>query len=362
MYFLADKIFGILELKDFFTITASFLALLISIINSIKANNKQNYLEQDKAYQDLLKISLNHPTFRDPKEISRKIKEGDRDFIQKYNTYAYLIWNCMETFYDLSSGFLSHIFHKKHLVSETWVPVIREENRIHYNWFMQNQSLFKKKFQDYINDLNAVRVSEGKADDLETIHAFMKTEFPENELMSLEQLKKLFESGKYILYLLENVIANQEKKILGYALVYVLEPYRVAWLDYLAIDKENRKKGYGTLLFNNVNSNVGRGGFAMIMELDKPQENALETSVENKRIMFYKKQGAKELKFDYLFPTKTGPLEMLLYYKTATGEKLIKKELLKEVINEVMETIHSDKKTMPVIKKQVLDNLNKANW
>lgn len=90
-------------------IVISILSMALSYYNLRKGNSKQTYIEKDKQYSDLLKIALKDPGLRDPNVIGEKTKNGDKEFLAKYNVYAFLLWNCIETFYDLAatdSGFL----------------------------------------------------------------------------------------------------------------------------------------------------------------------------------------------------------------------------------------------------------------
>jgi N-acetylglutamate synthase-like GNAT family acetyltransferase len=331
----------------------SALSVIISFVNVHKANQKANYLEKDKQYADLLKLSLPDPALRDYKEIAERTAAGDKSFIVKYNTYAYLIWNCMETFYDLSHrGVFSH--RKNDFVDETWLPAIREENKLHYNWFKQNQRLYKADFQAYINKMNDVSIRRGTKADLDDVYALMREQFAPNELQGKGQLADLMDVGKYELHIIENPILSGEGRIIGYAFVFVVDEYKSMWIDFIAINKIYQDGGYGTLLFNKLLSTVGDGQLNAFMEVEIPYDPADKTEVGNRRIRFYEKQGAQRLNLSYRLPTREGGFPMYLYFRSTNNTTFLSRELLCGVIGEVLTDIYEDIPQMPEIRDEVL--------
>lgn len=338
------------NILQYLAVMISITSLLFSIYNYRKANEKQNYLEKDKQYADLLKIALQNPDLREYKTISEKFREEDKNFIVRYNIYAYLIWNCMETFYDLSNK-------GSKVVDDTWIPVIREENKIHYNWFKQNQRLFKPKFQNYINKMNDVVIRTGNQKDLNNIYDLMTQQFPKGEIKSKEKLADLILKGKYILYIAENPILSGRDSIIGYAFVYMINNYKSIWLDYLAINPIYQDSGYGTLLFNKIMSNAGGGDMNAFMEVEIPNDSTDKSEAGNRRIRFYEKQGARILDIDYKLPTEDGSLPLYLCFKPGRNTTIINSELLSAVIKEIMNNIHSDLQTMPKVRDSILENI-----
>ena len=334
----------------------SVLSFVFSLYSLHKSNSKENYLEQDRQYADLLKIALKEPDLRDVRTINEKIRSGKKKFLTRYNIYAYLMWNCLETFYDLSS---SHgFFHKKKskIIDQTWLPVILEENKIHYNWFRQNQRLFKEDFQNYINQLNDVVIRAGSIAELDSVYETMLSLFPRKELKQKNTIRELMQKKKYQLYIAENPLLSGEDRFIGFCFIYHILEYKTIWLDYMGINPTYQSMGYGTLLFNRIASTVGEGNHSVFVELEKPADKDPE-SQQNRRIKFYEDQGLKILDVDYYLPTEDGSLPMYLGYKAGNAASLLSDELMGAVIKEVVSNIHSDLQSMPPVLDHVLKNL-----
>jgi len=337
-------------------IIISVISLIMSFQNSQKNDAKQNYLEQDKQYANLLKIALSKPELRDHKIIMEKYKTNDKKFLTRYNIYAYLMWNCMETMYDLS--FTENKGHgKKQVVDDTWLPVIIEENKIHHHWFQQNQRLFKKEFQMYINELNYVSIKEGSANDLENIYELMLRMFAKEELKTLAKLKDLLSKKKYVLYVMRNPMLKDEESIIGYGFVYLVPEYKSVWLDYMGINPIYQDFGYGTLLFNNIASTAGEGNQNIFLELEIPKNKQDVSAVETRRITFYERQGVTLLDIDYTLPTPDGGLPMYIGFKPANNVQLLSEEMLRGVISEVFNNVHDDLESMPRVRDMVMGNI-----
>ena len=339
-----------------FTLLISALSFFFSLYSLFKNDAKQNYLEQDKQYSDLLKLALNDPELRDQRTINQKTRDGDKKFVTRYNIYAYLMWNCLETFYDLSSkeGFFHR--NKEKIIDQTWIPVIIEENKIHYNWFKQNQRLFKEEFQNYINQLNDVVIRPGAIAELDSIYESMLPLFPPDEIKEKKTIRELMQKKKYVLYIAENPLLSGQDKVIGFCFIYNINEYKTIWLDYMAINPAYQSMGYGTLLFNRVASHAGDGNYSIFAELDIPADSNPD-SKENRRLKFYKRQGMVILDIDYRLPTESGSLPMYLAYKAGNASFFLSDEYLTSILNEVVTNIHSDLKSMPGVLNQVTKNL-----
>jgi len=339
-----------------FTLIISSLSFVFSLYSLFKNDAKQNYLEQDKQYSDLLKIALNDPELRDLRTINQKTRAGDKKFVTRYNIYAYLMWNCLETFYDLSSH--EGLFHrnKSKIIDDTWIPVIIEENKIHYNWFKQNQRLFKEEFQNYINQLNDVVIRLGLITELDDIYDSMMHLFPPEELKDKKTVRDLMQKKKYLLYIAENPLLSGQEKIIGFCFVYHVHEYKTIWLDYMGINPIYQSMGFGTLLFNRIASTVGDGNHSIFAELEKPDDDNPE-SQKNSRLRFYERQGLKILDIDYYLPTPDGSLPMYLGYKAGNASAFLTNEFLESILREVITNVHSDLESMPAVLDQVIKNL-----
>lgn len=115
----------------------------------------------------------------------------------------------------------------------------------------------------------------------------MIDDFPENELKSLDNLKKLYQSGNYICYGLYD-----GKSCMAYAYFLTNPSGRMKLLDYLAVNKKCRGKGIGKEFLEAVLKWEG-GQTYVIIEVEDPAkaESDEERELRNGRIAFYEKCG-----------------------------------------------------------------------
>src|SRR5215469_7760302 len=96
------------------------------------------YAELDRVYLELLKIALERPYLLDFPTAPDPSKQ------REYDTYAFMVWNFLETIVDRCGG------NKK--LCETWYPVVAAENTLHRKWFdlPENRSKFKQGFINFV--------------------------------------------------------------------------------------------------------------------------------------------------------------------------------------------------------------------
>jgi hypothetical protein len=98
------------------------------------------YAELDRVYFELLKLGLERPYLL---EFPRS---PDPEKAREYDTYAFMVWNFVETVFDRCQGW------SKRRLRETWYPVIAAENARHREWFdvPENRRKFKGHFCQFI--------------------------------------------------------------------------------------------------------------------------------------------------------------------------------------------------------------------
>jgi len=293
-----------------------------------------SYTDVDHQYADLLKMALDNVDFRDCEKTAGYYRLPiDDEFRRKYEIYAYMVWNFLETIYDREQekkdeGHISH----------TWFPVILEENRLHYTWFKHNLRLFKEEFQRFIIEtVNDILLMESDLNGLKEVYGHFEQDFPYNERKPLEHLIELYQKGRYSIILAKHEMFN---KIIGYAFVYNDE--KTLWLDYMAIEERFQNAGYGTLLFNRIMGLKSPNKPGMYIEVEKPGPDDSKNSDAARRIRFYERLGAQRLPIDYELPTEVGPFPMFLYFKPAQNAKMLPAEEMKQSIESVFGYIHSD--------------------
>lgn len=137
------------------------------------------------------------------------------------------------------------------------------------------------------------------------IYADMLTQFPQNELKTFEQYKKLCEKEEYIVY---NAMENNEQ--VGYIIIVENKELKYIWIDYLAIFKKFHSKGYGHKILKQLSelySNYN-GCFLEVEKVNKEIPNTI------RRVNFYESQGAIKQPIDYYYPDYNEALPMDLYY------------------------------------------------
>lgn len=76
----------------------AFSALCYCITTFTKTLQVSNYSDLDRMYFDLLQISVERPRLINPEALR------DADQQQEYDTYAFMVWNVMESIYDRCHG------------------------------------------------------------------------------------------------------------------------------------------------------------------------------------------------------------------------------------------------------------------
>ena len=332
---------------------ASVIFALMSVLISYyiyKASRVDtSYLDIDKQYSDLLKIGLSEPDLRDYERTSSFYKLDTQDnFRKKYHIYANMCWNLVETIYDRQKDKKGRF-----KLSETWIPVMFEENRLHYTWFKHNLRLYKPEFQKFVTgELNDIEILEGNIDDLKEVYARFKRDFAADERKDYVHLEMLMVKKKYKLLLAKHKVFNV---IIGYSFIYEADAQKVLWLDYMAVDNKFQNAGYGTLLFNKIAESKQEGILGIFLEVEIPDENNFALREEQiRRIKFYERLGAKRLGFDYQLPTNNGGFPMYLYFRPSPNVRVLPKEMIKETISSAYEYIHSDIKQRDIALKSFL--------
>lgn len=123
--------------------------------------------------------------------------------------------------------------------------------------------------------------------DIETLrnvyYQYMTKDFPENELKPFEMIEEIINRNKGTA-----IGFYQNNNLLGYAILIYSQDKLL--LDYFAIIKEYRKKGYGTTILKEVKEYFKNYAFLLIESEDN---NSLEAK---ERIKFYQHCGCKNSK------------------------------------------------------------------
>lgn len=311
----------------------AFFSMILSMYNYKVTRNDSSYSDIDTQYVELLKLSLEEPDFRNYSKTTNFYKlDKDDDFKKKYTIYAFMCWNLVESIYDQQKDRKGRF-----KLSETWIPIMFEENRLHYSWFKHNIRLFKAEFQRFVTEeLNDIEIINGSISDLKALYSNFEKAFPKDERKSNEHLEMLMSKNHYRLLLAKHTLFDE---IIGYAFIYTIEDPKMLWLDYMAIEEKYQNAGYGTLLFNKIIESEGTGKSGMFIEVEIPDGKG---SNQERRMKFYERLGAKRLSNKYMLPTNEGGVDMFLYYKSMTNDTLLPTDIIKRTIGSAYNYIHTD--------------------
>ena len=114
-------------------------ALCYSIWSFRRSLETLNYGELDRMYFDLLRVACKNPELTDPTSLQTPEQKA------RYNIYAFMVWNFLETIYDRCQ--------RDSNLQKTWYPIVETESLLHREWFTQaeNRQKFKRKFWKFID-------------------------------------------------------------------------------------------------------------------------------------------------------------------------------------------------------------------
>ena len=132
-------------------------------------------------------------------------------------------------------------------------------------------------------------IRELKLEELERLYYhYMKEDFPASELKSFKTIADSYKASKYTCFVMED-----KEDLVAYACFVWLNP-EVKILDYFAVNKKIRQRGYGSkmLTWMKENPNIKE----LIVESEDPEysDSASEARIRNKRLNFYEKNGFKK--------------------------------------------------------------------
>lgn len=117
----------------------------------------------------------------------------------------------------------------------------------------------------------------------------MQEDFAKGEIKPLARILELYEKGKYFCYGLYD-----EGEFAGYCFLVVSEKRDAVLLDYFAISKELRGKGYGSICLALLKEEIERQKFGtLILEVENPRfgKDEEEKALRRRRIGFYIRNG-----------------------------------------------------------------------
>lgn len=120
-------------------------ALFYTRRNNSCTHNHSSYSDLDKLYMDILKMGMENPKFRNPEyTCNYKWRFETEEERQRYECYAYMVWNICETVHDKGENDPN--------IALTWNPIVVAENKLHRVWFdsPENWHKFKEPYHEYV--------------------------------------------------------------------------------------------------------------------------------------------------------------------------------------------------------------------
>jgi hypothetical protein len=153
--------------------------------------------------------------------------------------------------------------------------------------------------------------------------------FPASERHSVSVISQRVTDGLSKMY-----VASSNNEIVFLALLWPLKTTEFILLDYMATKASHRGKGIASAFLTELRERLGNTNSYLIMEVENSKFGD-DRKEKEKRITFYKRQGAKELEgIRYLLPPLNGtiPTEMILMIFPEYRSEEISGAVVKNVI------------------------------
>jgi|GEM_PF-588434 len=186
----------------------------------------------------------------------------------------------------------------------------------------------------------------------DTVFADMLAQFPQEEMKPKEIVRTLLERGRYHL-----LLAYDGDQWVGYLIVYYDRRSYSLWLDYFAVFAPFHSKGYGSRMLALLPTvfPYARGCF---LEVEKP---ASHNEMAVRRAQFYRRQGARRLSLDYIYPCVEGVFPMDLFFIAYTQEAQagLSADDIFGTIARVFKNTHSDLPHVGDVLRKIRRNLKR---
>ena len=145
------------------TIVIAVFSIIPNLQSMAETSRSAHYSELDTYYLQILSMAVERPYLRRQEESDRL----DADQQLQYDTYAFIVWNFLETIHDRCQD--------SQELRGTWGPIIAAEHAIHRRWFERETvpyaaleaPKFSVQFCDFIwRSFWVEPTGSGRADDL----------------------------------------------------------------------------------------------------------------------------------------------------------------------------------------------------
>ncbi|NBO60288.1 MAG: N-acetyltransferase [Flavobacteriia bacterium] len=205
-------------------------------------------------------------------------------------------------------------------------------------------------------DLSPLTIRRGEEFDYPTCLALYHKAFPSNERHPDEVILQRIKSGTSMLY-----VAETKDQFVGFALLHDLTVVPFVLLDYLAVEKDLRGKGYGSELLCFVQEKCWQRDAFLLVEAEDPDfgENQIDRI---RRIHFYQRNGGCLIpKINYLLPPldNTVPTEMKLIVFCQKNYLELSQDQLTKLLGALYEQLYK-RGDKDVLFRLILQSINEA--
>lgn len=118
----------------------ALVAILFSLMTFRRQSRSEGYAKLDEMYFQLQAIGLGDPSLTKPEAF-----RGQAGYSDKYDLYAFMMWNFLETMHDRCGN--------DETLWKTWMPILQHEALVHQKWFCaaENYKRFKMGFRKFVN-------------------------------------------------------------------------------------------------------------------------------------------------------------------------------------------------------------------
>jgi GNAT superfamily N-acetyltransferase len=172
---------------------------------------------------------------------------------------------------------------------------------------------------------------------------------PATERQPVDTIKERITSGKEHLY-----IAEKDGQVSMMALLYPLADTQFVLLDYLAVKEEHRKHGVGSEFLKNITEIAGLKNSLFLCEVEDPKNGSeQEQETRQRRVYFYRKNGAKILKHvQYVLPPLQGntPTDMILLVISKNDRMVwLAGDAIKEAVVQIYSELYGRNESDPLL-------------
>jgi predicted N-acetyltransferase YhbS len=207
--------------------------------------------------------------------------------------------------------------------------------------------------------LDNVNISEVKSEeDFNNGINIYEEAFPPGEKRPVDDIKKNIEKNHEKMF-----IGKQNGNPVMFVMLWPVNDLDFLFLDYIAVKKEYRGNGLGSLFLKRIFDLDDSAGYNhVIFEVENPEEGDNKTQ-RRARVQFYRRAGAKTLTgFKYFLPPRNNnkSQEMKLMIMSRKNMKRFDGEKIQAVLEQIYTHIYnkkSDDKTLNGILDAIPDNI-----